>query len=167
MLIFLLGTNNIVGVKTGNSDEAGGVFISASKIILNNKPVTIVTALVNTPDLYSAVQGSLPLVRSAQANFSIVTALRKGAVVAQYDQPWGDKRLVTLSNNVSYTAWNGANTSAKITKKDLKPNSSNNTKIGDVTVSASPFSPKITVPLEIKQPITKPGLTWRLTHPVN
>ena len=65
---FLLGSNGIVGIKTGNTDQVGGVFISASRITVNTKPVVIVTAFTNAPSLFEALQDSVPLVQSAQAN---------------------------------------------------------------------------------------------------
>ncbi|HYH36522.1 MAG TPA: serine hydrolase, partial [Candidatus Saccharimonadales bacterium] len=46
---FLLGTDNIVGVKTGNTEEAGGVFVGAARVNINGKPVTIVTAVAGSP----------------------------------------------------------------------------------------------------------------------
>ena len=59
---FLIGQDNIIGIKTGNTDQAGGVFVSASKVTINNKPLIIVTAEMQQTNLFDAIEGSLTLI---------------------------------------------------------------------------------------------------------
>ena len=55
----LIGINNIIGLKTGNSNEAGGAFISASTTKQNNKTIVITTAVVNAPSLFQSMKDSI------------------------------------------------------------------------------------------------------------
>ncbi|MDB5164556.1 MAG: hypothetical protein JWL89_182 [Candidatus Saccharibacteria bacterium] len=164
---FLLGTSNIIGLKTGNSDQAGGVYVSASKTTVNNKPVTIVTALVGTPDLVSAVQGSLPLIRSAQANFSsqsIITA--QNSVVGTYTQPWGGDVTAIASKDFTMSTWNGTTLNAKIKLDKIPATTKASQPIGKVTAQHSSLSDESSVPVILKNSVTEPSVWWRLTHPL-
>jgi D-alanyl-D-alanine carboxypeptidase (penicillin-binding protein 5/6) len=67
----LLGQDGIVGVKTGNSDEAGGVFVFAAKYsTANGQKLTIVGAVQGLPNLPTALQVAKPLLHSAEQNIS-------------------------------------------------------------------------------------------------
>jgi len=65
----LLGHDGIVGVKTGNTDEAGGVFVFAAKHTgANGSELTIVGAVQGLPNLQAALDATQPLLRSAKQN---------------------------------------------------------------------------------------------------
>ena len=59
MLIAYLGKDSIIGIKTGNTDQAGGVFLSASKITVNNSPLIVYTAVMQAPTLFDALSQQL------------------------------------------------------------------------------------------------------------
>jgi len=63
----LLGQDGIVGVKTGNSDEAGGVFVFAAEYTKpDGKKLVIVGAVQGLRDLQAALQATKPLLHSAE-----------------------------------------------------------------------------------------------------
>jgi len=65
----LLGHEGIVGVKTGNSDEAGGVYVFAADYRTpDGQNITIVGAVQGLPDLPSALQAAKPLLKSTEQN---------------------------------------------------------------------------------------------------
>jgi len=73
-----------LAIKTGNTDQAGGVFLSASTTTVDHKTVAIVTAVLGAPTLWQALDNSLPLIRSAQTNFSANTLVPANNVVGRY-----------------------------------------------------------------------------------
>jgi len=160
----LLGTANIIGVKTGNSDQAGGVFLSASKITVNQKPITIITSVVGTPDLGSALRSSASLIESAQANFQTVTVIKAGTKVGTYQIPWAGKVDATVSKDLTLTNWKKR--SIKATAQ-LNPVAAHQNSAGTVYISKSALNKKQLVPVEIKQTVPEPSPWWRLTHPLN
>ena len=162
---FLLGTHNIIGLKTGNSDHAGGVFVSASRVNINNRPVTIVTALVGAPDLYSAVQGSLPMIQSAQANFSNTRIISSGAVVGRYQQPWGGSIAATSQQDLILTAWNGDSVPVSVHLNAIGANSRAGDVVGTLRTSPTASNDAEAVPIILATTPTPPPLMWRLTHP--
>ena len=67
----LLGQNGIVGVKTGNSDQAGGVFVFAANYNdANGQELTVVGAVQGLPDLQAALNAAVPLLNSTEQNIS-------------------------------------------------------------------------------------------------
>ena len=161
---FLLGTDGIIGVKTGNTDQAGGVFVAGARININQKPVTIVTALLDAPTLFSAMKFSLPLIQSAEANFKPITAIHANDVVGYYKQPWGGKLPVIASQDLTLTTWQSATLKATA---NLVPFSAHEipSNVAILTVSDPSTGQQQTVPLKLDSTPTKPNLTWRLLHP--
>ncbi len=159
---FLLGTANIVGIKTGNTEQAGGVFISASRVTINSKPVTIVTSVVGTPTLFIALKDSLALIKSAQANFRTVSLIKTGDIVGRYDVPWSSSIDAIASQDLTINTWKGSVAKAKVR---LKPVGINDKIAGEVIVPASALSNKRAVSIKLRNSPSVPSSWWRLTHP--
>jgi D-alanyl-D-alanine carboxypeptidase (penicillin-binding protein 5/6) len=67
----LLGQHGIVGVKTGNSDQAGGVFVfAASYTDANGQKLTVVGAVQGLPNLQTALNAAVPLLVSTEQHIS-------------------------------------------------------------------------------------------------
>jgi serine-type D-Ala-D-Ala carboxypeptidase (penicillin-binding protein 5/6) len=161
----LLGTNNIVGIKTGNTAQAGGVFISASQVAVNGHQQTIVTALMGAPTLSDALNESLPLIQSAQTNFQPITIVPSGAVVGHYQLPWGGVTAVVTSQNLSLDAWKGNTIPITISLKKISANSPAGQPVGELSTPASAFNDAQSVLIKLQTTPSKPTLWWRLTHP--
>jgi D-alanyl-D-alanine carboxypeptidase (penicillin-binding protein 5/6) len=97
----LLGQSGIVGIKTGNTDQAGGVYIfAATDNLYQNYPVTIVGAIQGSPNLQDALSGTIPLLVSAESNFRITTAVSGGQSVGYYNIPWSKPISIIASQNL-------------------------------------------------------------------
>ncbi len=163
---FLLGNNNINGIKTGNTTQAGGVFVSSSYVIENYKPITIVTAYAAAKDLSAALHESLPLITSAQKNFSTVSIVKAGDKVGMYELPWGGSVQIISSGTISFNAWNDSPVIKDTSYKTIKSNSTTNTSTGTITASQKETVKSISVNLKLKISIPKPTIWWRLIHPI-
>ena len=160
----LLGTDGIVGVKTGNTTQAGGVFVSASQTVVNNTPVTIVTALAGTPTLAGALKDSLPFILSTHSNFHTTVIAKAGSIVGSYTLPWGGTVPVVAAQDLSVTTWNDSPVSASLLLKSIADTTSPTASVGSVTVEQSP-SIRQGVAVQLSQPIPQPSIWWRLRHP--
>jgi D-alanyl-D-alanine carboxypeptidase (penicillin-binding protein 5/6) len=163
----LLGTANIVGVKTGNSDEAGGVFIGASRSQVNGKSVTIVSAVIGAPTRGKAMVDSRSLLTSAQTNFPTVMVAKAGTAAGRYILPWGGAATAVTSKDLSTTVWGGSAATAELTRIAVPGDAKAGTVSGNATVTATAYSDKQTVPLKLQESVSQPSLWWRLGHPVN
>lgn len=162
---FLLGAHHIIGVKTGNTDQAGGVYVSASRITVNDKPVTIVTALAGSPNLFQALKDSLPLIESAQANFKPLTVVKKGAIIASYQQPWGGSTYAAAAKDLSLNAWGGSKITAKPRLQNITSSDHAGQTVGSVYLPASAYNNPISAPVKLQDTPLRPSSWWRLTHP--
>jgi D-alanyl-D-alanine carboxypeptidase (penicillin-binding protein 5/6) len=162
---FLLGTDNIIGVKTGNTDEAGGVFVSASRTTVNGKPATIVTALLGAPTLFAAMKNSLPLIQTAQANFKPVSIIKAGSIVGHYRLPWGGSIPAIAAKDLNVTVWNGSTASAVISLNPVAAHAQAGTITGSLRLPKSTLADQQSVPVKLQAAPSQPSLRWRLLHP--
>lgn len=161
----LLGVSGIVGIKTGNTDQAGGVFVSASKTTVNGKPVTIVTALAGSPGLWQAMNDSVPLIKSAQANFKPVT-IPSTTTVASYKQPWGEPLGARAAKSISLQAWGGSTVSASPQLRNIKSSEHAGAVVGAATIAGSALNDRQSTSIYLQQSAGSPSVWWRLSHPI-
>jgi D-alanyl-D-alanine carboxypeptidase (penicillin-binding protein 5/6) len=163
---YLIGTDNIVGIKTGNTDQAGGVYVGAAKTSVGGQPVTVITANVGAPTLGIAVSGSLPLLQSAESNFQALTLVKKDTLVGTYNLPWGGSTPIVASSDLVAFAWGGSSVSIDPPRLDAitYPAVANQT-IGAIGSKSSGLTRPQFINVVLKQSINKPTLLWRLLHP--
>lgn len=166
----LLGNSNIIGIKTGNTTEAGGVFISASKVVVNNKPVTIVTAVAGSPTLFTALKDSLALVKSAQSNFATVQLVKAGDILARYNLPQGGSVEAIASQDLKVSGWKGSQVRAQMSLRSVAYEHvaiKSGQSVGSLTISKSTLTPPQSVAVDLKTIPAEPSNIWRLIHPLN
>lgn len=157
---FLLGIDNIVGIKTGNSDQAGGAFVGAARFKVGNEDKNVVTAVMGAPDLVNAMRQSQALIRSAQTNFTEVSVVKKGTKLGEYRQPWGGHLDAVAAGDLSAYAWNGSSV-----KSSIKLNgTSQDAQAGDTVGTLTANGKTVNVVLESKP--AEPSILWRFTHPL-
>jgi D-alanyl-D-alanine carboxypeptidase (penicillin-binding protein 5/6) len=166
---FLLGQDGIVGIKTGNTNQAGGVFVSASKLLVNQQPVMVYTALMQAPTLFNALHDSAPLITSAQANFSTpasISNVQKGTVVGHYNVPWSDKTILAeASQPIKIDSWGGTQITQTVNLRSISDKSMVNQVVGSITTSASLPKYSVATPVILSQSPGQPSLWWKLLHP--
>lgn len=161
----LLGQEGIVGIKTGNSDQAGYVFLGASETKMNETTVVIVTAVMGASSRAAAMSESLALTKSARANFHTVEFAKAGEKVGSYKLPWGGSVPVVASQNVSVKVWNSSRATAVLKLNDISSNTQSGARVGAVGVGKSATSNLPPVPVTLAAPPSQPSVVWRLTHP--
>lgn len=165
----LLGKDNIVGIKTGNTNQAGGVYISASKLMVNNSSVTIVTAIMQAPTLLDAMSSSLPLIKAAQSNFTTppeVASISQGTLVGEYRMPWQNSSVSsTASQPGVFSAWGSTNVTESIKLNDINVKSKLNQVIGTITISSVIPKDSKTIKVVLSSVPSKPSKLWVLLHP--
>jgi D-alanyl-D-alanine carboxypeptidase (penicillin-binding protein 5/6) len=162
----LLGTGNIIGVKTGNTDQAGGVFVAAARTTVNNKQVTVVTAVLGSPNLFTAMKDSLALIQSAQDNFKPVTVVTAGTVAGSYKLPWGGSVQAIADQDLGLDTWAGSKVTAKTKLQSISISSSAGQIVGSLTVQKSALTGQKSVAIKLMNGPAKPSISWRLLHPL-
>jgi D-alanyl-D-alanine carboxypeptidase (penicillin-binding protein 5/6) len=165
---YLLGKDNIVGIKTGNTDQAGGVFVGAATTTVDTKSHTLVTAYMGAPTLLDALNASKGLIVSAENNFQPVNVLKAGDVVAHYRAPWLKEPVPIMSGaDFNSEAWGGDNYGAQVILNNLSYPNNNGAVVGNINDTGTEVvSPEAsTVNAVLAKSVSKPSIVWRLLHP--
>ncbi len=159
---WLLGTNGINGMKTGNSDQVGGNFLFSAKYTpAVGHDITIVGAVMGTNSLSQAMDGAVPLLSSAQKAFSLSTVFTAGQVIGSYQVPWASSVSAVVSKDVKALAWQGQIIDKPdVVLKDLKAPADKGQTVGSINTSLTSESSNIV----LSQSVAKPSVWWRLTH---
>jgi len=162
---YLLGTDSIDGLKTGNSDEAGGCFVFTATITPAGATQTVrmVGAIMNAPYLSTAIDASLPLIEAMPQTFAAVTPIQTGNQLASYETPWGESTAITAPRNLSLLRWKPEGINTEVTTRIKFAAANNYQQVA--TAKASSSLGQQSLDLDFSQTITPPSLWWRLTHP--
>lgn len=159
----LLGNNGIVGVKTGNTDEAGGCYMFAAKRdIAKDKSVTVVGVIMGAPNLETVINGATPLINEAYKNFQVTTPLPTGTVVGEISQPGGVQVPIQVREGVPVVSWIGQAPRADVHIKPPTSHVSAGDDIGNITLSTGNMSYQLS--LSSGGSIAKRSYIWRLRH---
>lgn len=157
----LLGQDGIVGVKTGNTEQAGGCFMAAAVKEIEGKKVTAVSVIMGAPNLSFALKDSVPLVNSVFNGFSVAILVKSGQTVGQYAAPWGQTTDLVAKSAVSGLVWSGESVSPvmELDSSVTAPLTSGQV-VGMVKAEFGRDISKADV--VSKDPIGSPGILWRL-----
>jgi D-alanyl-D-alanine carboxypeptidase (penicillin-binding protein 5/6) len=162
----LLGSDGIIGIKTGNTDQAGGVFVSASQAAVNNKTVTVITALATAPTLALALKDSVPFIQSTHTNFRSEAVAQSSESVGSYALPWGGTIPVVPTQNLIVTTWNDSPVSLSVNLKSISNKTSTSASVGTLSAQQIPTLSRQSVSLNLTNAIPQPNVWWRLIHPL-
>jgi len=128
----LLGRNNIVGLKTGNTDEAGGCFMAAAVKEVGGQKVVAVSVIMGAPYRTIALQDSVPLVNSVLDGFEQVTLINAGQQVGSYSPPGESAVAARAKTALSGVRWAGAGVTPEVSLQKITRNVSNGSQVGSV-----------------------------------
>ncbi len=153
-----LGQNGIVGIKTGNTDQAGGALLYASKY----QGLTIIGVTLGAPDLGTAVHDSPEILGSFQQQLKQVTAVTAGQAMGTYRLPWGGSVQAVATNDLKVWGWADSKPQITITLKHIAATSNTKMVVGHVTVSGIPGQPAVSSNITLASNPSSPSFWWRL-----
>jgi len=156
-----LGSKDIIGIKTGLTDEAGGCYIFASKLSLDNgQTVTLIGVVTGQANLQSALAASEPLARSAKKYFSVKTPIKAGEAFATLTTPWLTNATVVAKEDIKMVSWNGSALSPEVKLANVNRSLPAGSQVGTAIVASGQH--KATTPLVLQEAISGPSWQWRL-----
>jgi D-alanyl-D-alanine carboxypeptidase (penicillin-binding protein 5/6) len=161
----LLGKNGVVGLKTGNTDQAGGCLLFTANRIVGNHTVQVVGAVLAAPNLTSALSLSSSLLVSAQANFADTVVTDKGATLATYRLPWGESATAVADDNLHAISWGGNDVTTYNVLDKVHLPADKGQVIGKRVEVSNATATRTSVPIILDDELRGPSLWWRLTHP--
>lgn len=154
---WLLGADGVIGLKTGETNEAGGVYVFASKYTIDSKHSTIIVGAVQgEPNVLAAIHQSRELLNQARPQFKIITPIKKGQLVASYRSPWGEKVDAVAASDIKIISWAGKKITPKLNLFNVTVPAAKNSSVGIIKIGNT--STKII----LKDQINLPDWQWRL-----
>ena len=160
---FWLGRDGVIGIKTGDTDQAGGCYLFATKKVVQNQSLTIVGAVVGAADLNVALNDGRSLANASSQGFTTVTAVKTGQTAAVYTSAWGAQATAVAQKDLSLLVWKGQTINLKIDAKNLRPPINSQATAG--SIKATSPSASTSTNLVIRTALPKPSIFWRLLHP--
>jgi D-alanyl-D-alanine carboxypeptidase (penicillin-binding protein 5/6) len=159
----LLGTSGIKGIKGGVSDTGGAAYLVSAEVVVQNKAIVVFAAITGAPDLDRAMRDVLPLINSSPSQFQKVHVVRQDQVVGMATTPWGQNSEIISRSEVDAYPWIGTTISPTISTPPKRAPIKPGEQIGTLSVrfNKDTYASDLTV----TEPIGKPNLWWRLTHP--
>jgi len=158
---FLLGQNEIIGIKTGNTDAAGGCYLFAAKHkYVNGQEITLIGAIMNAPNLQTAMQSSLPIINTGIEGFKLTKVINKDLVLGRYNLPWGGSIDAIAGNDLSLLVWKDETPKVKVSLNQINSKQTISSIVGTVEVQTK--TSKQTVNIITKSAIPQPSWHWRL-----
>lgn len=160
---WLLGQQGVNGIKTGNTNEAGGCFMVSAVITHPDKTKsTVVAAILGAKTVSQAMTDIQPVVfNQAKAGFKDKTVVRAGQQLGVIQTAWGERAAITAEQDLSLFGWQEDVPSYKLElvndKKisDLKPGQ----KLGQAQVTLG--KNKGVVNVEQTGSIQPPDFWWK------
>ncbi len=161
----LVGTNNVVGVKTGTSTAAGGnlVFAAYKNVGGTNQLILGVVLGQYKPSILDTVTAaSLQLILSAQQSLTSSQVIRKGDVVGYVDNGLGGRTPVVATRDVQAVGWPGVRVPIALSAAGIPHAAKAGTRVGTLTVGSGPG--QVRIPVALRSNMSAPGFAAKLSN---
>jgi D-alanyl-D-alanine carboxypeptidase (penicillin-binding protein 5/6) len=156
---FQLGKDGIVGIKTGNTPQAGGCYLFAATYDIDSSQYTIVGAIMNAPDLTTAENEALPILQAAKQNVHDSTLVQTGQTVGYYETPWHTNDPIIASQADTAVIWGGLDPNMSVQFSTVHPTLYQGARVGSLVIQNA--SNTQTIPLILANTLSGPSISWR------
>ena len=155
--------NEVIGIKTGTTDEAGSCLLYAKKFMVDGQELVIIGATLGAPNHIRLAADAAKVLASIRNGFETTTIAAKGTPFATYDTPWGETIRAVAANEVRGLTWKGGKPTPGISVDDMGFRDLP-VKIGAVVFTQGQQT-VATASLELESPAAGPDWLWRIAHP--
>jgi D-alanyl-D-alanine carboxypeptidase (penicillin-binding protein 5/6) len=158
----LLGTDGIVGIKTGFTEEAGGNLAFASQRQAGNLPVTIIGVVLGQTTRPLAFDATRRLLGFLAQSLQPARVVAAGQPVATIKPGWGDTVQIVVAEDVQLLLWPGMTLEASFEFDEVKAPLSAGDQVGWLNLRLGEQERRVA--LNLAQDLPKAGMIWRLSR---
>lgn len=159
-----IGTDGIVGVKSGFTQAAMGCLVLAAQRLVDGRTVTVMAAVTGQPGLdplAAANTAALTLLDAAAAALHERSVVARSAVAATVGTPWQSAAVAALTGRgVTLLAWPGDDVRLTFTPSRVRNGARAGTLAGTLMVRDGPERVRVNVRTEAA--LAPAPLGWRL-----
>jgi len=155
-----LGQDNVIGIKTGNTDEAGGCFLFASEREIDGQSIKLIGAILGAPTRNQAISDSQLVIQQADSGFQNRILVKAGDPIGQYQSPWNTSVLAVAEDDISGLIWKGLSAEVESKLSNLQAGSEKDLTSGTITVVVG--DKQVKGKAVLAQNLSGPSWTWRI-----
>lgn len=159
----LLGQNGVNGIKTGNTNEAGGCLLFSYNQQIDQKNTTLIGIILGAPNRYQALIDTSSFIKSNVTNYKYSSVIKKDQIIGSVNTPWGSKINILAKDELSLLTVPEEKIEIEITLNNIKSTKNKNDVIGQITVRYLDNSK--TVPAILAGEVAPASIIWKLLHP--
>lgn len=159
---YLLGQNGVVGIKTGNTEKAGGCYLFAAERNISSEKITVVGAILGSANLDDAIRQAAKIIKASDSGFERLIVVRKGESLGKYHTPWGTTADITSSKDISLLTWKGEAVKVESNFRNVEPTAKAGASAGSIQISNSLKT--LTEPVILASDLPGPSWQWRIFH---
>jgi D-alanyl-D-alanine carboxypeptidase (penicillin-binding protein 5/6) len=156
----LLGTAGVIGVKTGETDEAGGCAIIAFEREVAGRTIRVLSVVLGQPSKEEALEVSSDLMSTVADSVQDILVLPRGTVLSTLEAAWGETTHIVTGEDVRVLAWAGMPINAAPALEPANAPLPAGEQVGTLTLEVG--ERQLSVPLETAGPVAAPGRLWRI-----
>lgn len=163
----LLGVEGVVGIKTGETDEAGACLLVAARVSTVSGERLVLGVVLGQAERQDVFDASRELVGSAGGQVVIADITNEGGASVAYGEPiaivvtdWGEASYVFAERAVSVTALAGTELTVETLMDAVEPGAEEGDVVGMLRVTGGETVEE--VPLVLDSDLPGPDWQWRL-----
>ena len=155
-----LGESGIIGGKTGNTNEANGMFVAIAKHTVAKQPVKIVVAIKGAPTVDEAIRQAQDILEKNNSYIRFETIIPTSTPLIRIKSHWGQQATGQLSKHLQDIVWNNQKADVLVQQRPLKAPLKTGDIVGQVRYKS------IQKPIVVDTAITHPSLWWKISQPI-
>jgi len=158
----LLGVDGVVGIKTGQTDEAGANLAFAAEHGVGDGTVNVLGIVLGQDDRPTVFSATRTVLASLDGNLELKRVLTNGQPIATVETQWGESVDLVIKEDVQLLSWPGMNMKTTVELDDFSAPKSAGEQVGWLNVMLGDQARRL--PLVLANDLEGAGLFWRLTH---
>lgn len=156
----LLDEPGVIGIKTGNTDEAGDCLVFAAIIGSGDTARRVYGVVLGQPTRAASFEVPRHLLEAVPRWITTTHIISKGDSVGGYIADWGGSTSVIAAQSIDLTTWAGTSINTTLSLDKLTTSVATGAKVGQLTVHAG--GQEFHTDLIAQASITAPSTTWRI-----
>lgn len=158
----LLGVGGVIGIKTGQTEAAGGNLAFAAQRQVGGQTVEVIGAIFNQEDRAGAFDGTIGVLNSLNNNLQVLRVVPAGQPVGTVDAPWGDPVDVVVAQDVTMLVWPGMTLETIVEFDAVTAGTKAGEQVGTLLVRLGEQEQR--VPITLAADLPDAGLSYKLTR---